>query len=105
MLPPLSLEPTQIFLCSPDGRHLLPVPSSRNDVFSSNVVDLKEKRLLMKFIQTCTGADEAFLRGTSIRVFVCVCLLSLHRSRLGEVCGLSPRSRSHPKPGELHALC
>jgi RAB protein geranylgeranyltransferase component A len=49
-------------LSSPDGK-LLQVPNSRNDVFGSDVVNLKEKRLLMKFIQTCSAADTDFLRG------------------------------------------
>lgn len=70
-------EMHQISLAAQDGRKFLPVPNSRSDIFSSDVVDLKEKRLLMKFIQTCSAADNDYLRGMQALLLLLLLLLLL----------------------------
>lgn len=41
-----------------DQSNLVPVPCSRSDVFTSDVINLVEKRVLMKFLQFCAKYDE-----------------------------------------------
>lgn len=44
---------TRILSTFPDKKELLEVPCTRNDIFKCKILDVIEKRLLMRFLNNC----------------------------------------------------